>query len=147
MKYAFIALMLALLMLMFVAIFSSIDNKNPRSNLSKTIDFKNVANKVICKSPEPLSVYLNFYGDARERWIVILFGRDHRDIELVFIEPSLENGIDFSTYVATKQGYKQIHQLNELEKTMLSEDLVFSKDEKEFLESCVKEMMTMKFKI
>ena len=46
MKYAFIALMLALLMLMFVAIFSSIDNKNPRSNLSKTIDFKNVANKV-----------------------------------------------------------------------------------------------------
>lgn len=77
--------------------------------------------EIICARGAPTPLFLNFYGNSKEPWIAILFGRE-KEVARTFIIPKRPGGEFLVRYEADKDYLKNFE---------------FTKDEENFLHLCV----------
>ncbi|MDO8523256.1 MAG: hypothetical protein Q7S12_03185 [bacterium] len=101
---------------------------------------------IICSRVAPTPLFLNFYGNTKEQWIAVLFGRE-REIARIFIFPKRQDGQNIVRYANTQKGLKELSKLDEAEFANYQKNLAFAGDEENFFTACLEKAFAYKFDI
>ena len=114
----------------------------PRNTLSSTIEsLKSAPERLTCSRETPTSISLNYYADEKAGWQAVFAGKDHKDFLAAFIMASKDDPRGkIAEFAFLNDEWRSAGTLTPEETSEFIKKAAYSKEENEFLGSCVNQI-------